>query len=80
MLYAVLFLFGYLLGLVGTVFVVLDPIRRVMGFDTQPRHAEYESREDALFVVIATVVGVALLWPVVMPLYYLARRKFVPVG
>lgn len=79
MLYAVLFLFGYLLGLVGTVFVVLDPIRRVMGFDTQPRHAEYESREDALFVVIATVVGVALLWPVVMPLYAVIRHRAVPV-
>lgn len=80
MLYSALFLFGYVLGLIGTAFVVAGPIQQVMGFDSQPRHAEYESQVDAYVIVIATVAGVSLMWPVVMPLYYLARRKFVPVG
>lgn len=67
-----LFVFGYLLGAIGSGVIVSAPIRRVMGFG-DPRHADPETEGDAVLVLLAVVVGVAALWPVTIPLYYVSR-------
>lgn len=67
-----LFVFGYLLGAIGSGVIVSAPIRRVMGFG-EPRHADPMSEGEAVLVILAVVVGVAALWPVTIPLYYASR-------
>jgi hypothetical protein len=69
---ALLFVFGYLLGAIGSGVIVTGPIRRVMGFN-DARHADPETEGDAVLVLLAVVVGVAALWPVTIPLYYASR-------
>lgn len=69
---ALLFVFGYLLGAIGSGVIVTGPIRRVMGFN-DARHADPETEGDAVLVLLAVVVGVAVLWPVTIPLYYASR-------
>lgn len=69
---ALLFVFGYLLGAIGSGVIVTNPIRRVMGFG-DPQHADPETEGDALLVLLAVVVGVAALWPVTIPAYYVTR-------
>lgn len=67
-----LFVFGYLLGAIGSGVIVAAPIRRVMGFG-EPRHADPMSEGDAVLVVLSVTVGVAALWPITIPLYYMSR-------
>lgn len=67
-----LFVFGYLLGAIGSGVIVSTPIRRVMGFN-DAQHADPETAGDALLVLLAVVVGVAILWPITIPLYYASR-------
>jgi len=67
-----LFVFGYLLGAIGSGVIVSTPIRRVMGFN-DARHADPETEGDALLVLLAVIVGVAAMWPVAIPLYYASR-------
>ena len=79
MLFSMLFLVGYVLGTIGTAFIVAPSIQRVMGFDAEPQHADPDSSADALMIVIVTVAGTALMWPVLMPLYAVVRRRLAPV-
>jgi hypothetical protein len=69
---SLLFVFGYLLGAIGSGVIVTGPIRRVMGFD-DGRHADPQTEGDALLVLLAVVVGVAAMWPVAIPMYYANR-------
>ncbi len=72
---ALLFVFGYLLGAIGSGVIVTNPLRRVMGFK-DARHADPETEGDAVLVLLAVIVGVSALWVVTIPLYYATR--FVP--
>lgn len=67
-----LFVFGYLLGAIGSGVIVSAPIRRVMGFG-EPRHADPQTEGDAVLVLLSVIVGVAALWVVTIPLYYASR-------
>jgi hypothetical protein len=67
-----LFVFGYLLGAIGSGVIVSAPVRRVMGFG-EPRHADPMSEGEAVLVTLAVIVGVAALWPITIPLYYATR-------
>lgn len=69
-----LFVFGYLLGAIGSGVIVTEPLRRVMGFN-DGRHADPETEGDAVLVLLAVIVGTAALWPIMIPLYYSARFK-----
>lgn len=75
---SVLFLLGYVLAMFGAAFIVAVPIKRVMGFDSDPSHANPEDHADAQLVLFAVIVGVAAVWPVSIGLYYASR--FIPAS
>jgi uncharacterized BrkB/YihY/UPF0761 family membrane protein len=75
MLFSMLFLVGYVLGTIGTAFIVAPSIQRVMGFGDESAHADPDSSADALMIVIVTVAGTALMWPAVWLLYAVLRRR-----
>jgi len=73
-----LFLLGYLLSACGAAVIVAAPIRRVLGFDSAPEHADPDTLADAELIKLAVIVGVAALWPVTIGLYALTR--FIPAS
>lgn len=78
MFWYALFLSGYALSALGAAFILAQPIRRALGFDDAPVHADPDSEADALVVLIATVAGAAALWPLTIGVY--AARRFVPAS
>lgn len=63
----------YTLGMLFAVVLLARPIRRVMGAEREPHHADRSDAREADIIVATTVVGVALLWPLTLPLYLVQR-------
>lgn len=63
----------YLLGVLFTAAVTATPIRSLMGCDRPGDHADHESASDARMMVLAAVVGVAVIWPLTLPMYIASR-------
>lgn len=68
----------YLLGMLGAAAVFARPIKRVMGIDTRSAHVDPSSAREADVIVVATVTGVAALWPLTLSVYVASR--FVPAS
>lgn len=73
-----LFMSGYALSALGAAFILAHPIRHALGFDAAPVHADPDSEADALVVLIATIAGAALMWPLTIGIY--AGRRFIPAS
>lgn len=63
----------YLLMTVLAAAVTARPVRRVMGADHDPGHADRSSRNEAAVVVATAIVGVGMLWPITLPIYLMSR-------
>lgn len=63
----------YLLGVLFTAAVTAAPIRAVMGADRPGDHADTDSAKDARMIVVFIVTGVAVIWPLTLPIYIASR-------
>lgn len=66
------------LGMLAAVCLFTRPVRRIMGTDTQPVHADRSSEREADVIVAATVTGLAAMWPLTLSLYVV--RRFIPAS
>lgn len=63
----------YTIGMLLAVVLLSRPIRRIMGAEREPHHADRSDDREADIIVATTVVGVALLWPLTLSLYLVQR-------
>lgn len=72
MLWTALFMLGYVLSGTGTAFIVLNSVRSVMSSDIDARDAD-------LGLMLWTLFGAALLWPLalVFDAYYRKAKMLV---
>jgi hypothetical protein len=68
----------YLLGMLYTIVILTKPIRRIMGADQDPQHADEQSSREANIVDAFVILGVGLLWFVTLPMYGIIR--FLPAS
>jgi hypothetical protein len=69
--WAVLFLLGYVLVTIGAGVILYRPIATIM--TEPPNHTHADLREDQVWAALVVTIGYAVLWPLTLGLYALAR-------
>lgn len=70
----VLFAAVYLLGMVTAVLVFTKPVRSIMDLGNQAGYTDRSTARESDVIVIATVTGIAMLWPLTLMGYGLRKR------
>lgn len=71
MFWAVLFLLGYVVATIGAATILYRPVTTIMTEPSEYGHADL--REDQVWAALIVSVGYGAMWPLTIPLYYLAR-------
>lgn len=71
MFWSALFVLGYMLASVGAGVILFHSVNVIMGTSPDSRHRNTE--EDEIWATLLVTVGLAVLWPVTLPLYLASR-------
>jgi hypothetical protein len=69
--WAVLFLLGYVVATIGAATILYRPVTTIMTEPSEYGHADL--REDQVWAALVVTIGYAVLWPLTLGLYALAR-------
>jgi hypothetical protein len=69
--WSALFVLGYALASIGAGVVLFHSVNVIMGTSPDSRHRNTE--DDDIWATLLVTVGLAVIWPVTIPVYWASR-------